>query len=472
MKGKYDYHKSDEFLAILKEYEDCEKRNVPCIISSEDYADIAEYYDNNNLTEQALRAIDAALDIYPGEIYPLALRARFALVHNHNPQEARFYANQIEDKGNMEYHYLMAEIFIAEKQTEKADSYLEKVFEDIDEDELEESILDVASLFTDYEQYETSWKWLQKIDERDDEEYLLLLGRTLEGLGRNEESEKVFNKLIDIDAFSSDYWDCLAATQYNQHKFNESISSSEYSIALNPDNDEATLNIANGLYSLGNYAEALSYYERYNKLRPDDEYGELFSGICLINLDRNEEALEHLLRAEKIAPPYSNNLTDICQEIAFAKDKTGDLEGALASLDKAAQLNGNHAELLVLKGQFYLEHNQTEEAQLCFNNAIRESNSAPDIFYRIAVAAYEAGYVHMAGEMLDILYKNTNWNKGYSYMAVCQFLGNNMNRFYEYLQKAVEQDAREAKLILGYMFPEGMDPSEYYQYAISNYSML
>lgn len=470
MKERFDYYKSDEFLAILKQYEDCEKKNIPCIISSEDYADIAEYYDSKGLANQALRTINTAIDIYPGEIYPLALRTRFSIIHHHDTQEAKYYASQIEDKSNMEYHYLMAEISVAENHTQEADQYLEKVCQDVDEDEMEETILDIASLFADYEEYETAWKWLQRLtDKDDDEEYLSLLGRTLEGIGKHDESQKVFNKLIDKNPFSTEYWDNLAASQYNQKKFHESISSSEYSVAVDPDNAEAILNIANGLYTLGNFQQALSFYERFCSIKPDDEYGEMFHGICLLNLDRYEEALEHLLNAERNAATDSSNLSDIYQEIAYAKNKLGDLDGALAYLGKAQALKGNNPDLMVLKGQFYLENGRTDSAQECFNKAILESNSSQEVFYRIAIAAYEAGYINMAAEMLDILYKSKHWDKGHSYMAVCKFILGDTDAFYQHLQKAVEQDRQEAKFVLGYLFPDGMDPSDYYQYALSNF---
>ena len=35
------------------------------------------------------------------------------------------------------------------------------------------------------------------------------------------------------------------------------------------------------------------------------------------------------------------------------------------------------------------------------------------------------------------------------------------DEFLEYLQKSVEINPREAKLVLGFLFPEGMEPSEY-----------
>lgn len=48
----------------------------------------------------------------------------------------------------------------------------------------------------------------------------------------------------------------------------ESITSSEFSIAINPDDEEAILNKANGLFFLGNVDEAMKYYKTVGYIAP------------------------------------------------------------------------------------------------------------------------------------------------------------------------------------------------------------
>ena len=99
--------------------------------------------------------------------------------------------------------------------------------------------------------------------------------------------------------FASPYWNQLASSQFLSNRIRDSIESSEYSIAINPDDEEALLNKANGMFSLGEYEEALTYYHRFNNLHRDDETGDVLIGITLINLDRPEEALVHLKKSRR-----------------------------------------------------------------------------------------------------------------------------------------------------------------------------
>ena len=45
----------------------------------------------------------------------------------------------------------------------------------------------------------------------------------------------------------------------------------------------------------------------------------------------------------------------------------------------------------------------------------------------------------------------------------CHDLGKN-DEFLDYLRKSVELNPHEARLVLGFLFPESMEPSEYVSY--------
>ncbi len=464
MSNNNDYFKSKEFLAILQEYEDCEEKGMPCIISTDDYANITEYYHTKGLLDKACRAADEALRLYPGMAVPLSCRARLCLIMNNNIAEAEYYANQIEEIYDPEYIYIKAEIMIADNQAEKADEYLEEAVKETDEEEHDDFCFDIACLFADYEHYDIAWKWIKRVVDVSDDDYLELYGRILIGTGKYAEGEKIFNNLLDKNPFSTIYWNNLATSQLKQNNIKDSIQSSEYSIALDPTDENALINKANGLYTLGNFEEALIYYHRYSTLLPDDDYGEMFQGICHLCLNQYEEALNHLLKAESNALPSSPNLLDIYQEIAFTKSKLNDLQGAIQYLEKTDALECNHAEISVIKGHIYLEHGVSDMAQKYFDEAFMQSKSDPEIFFRIAVSFYDNNLFYQAIQMFQLLQSRVNWPELHIYMAACYKELGMKEPFLEHLQIAVEQDPEESRQVLSYMFPQGMDPSDYYSY--------
>ena len=101
-------------------------------------------------------------------------------------------------------------------------------------------------------------------------------------------------------------------------EYDASITSSEYAMAIDPDDAESILSKANGLYRLENYEAALSFFERYSEKADFDEFGHLHQGTCLINLGRYDEAIIRLEKAEEVAPKDSIYLPEIYQELAFA----------------------------------------------------------------------------------------------------------------------------------------------------------
>jgi tetratricopeptide (TPR) repeat protein len=309
-------------------------------------------------------------------------------------------------------------------------------------------------------------------DETDVPDYKELQGRIALNKGNYKESEDIFNALLDEDPFSSPYWNRLASSQFMRNHINDSITSSEFSIAINPNDEEAILNKANGLFSLENYEEALIYYRRFTHLCPEEETGYLFQGITLLNLNRTQEALQKLKEAEEKASKQSSNLLEIYQQLSFTLSHLGHLDEALSYIDKAEKLNdAEKGEMNVLRGHLLLEHERQKEAQIYFQKALSESKDSPSIILHIAISVYDCGYLKFSYKLFKELYyteKGNDMLEGYSYFAMCC---RDMKHYEEYLQvlkKACELNPSEAKNVLGEYFPREVEPSQYYQYALTH----
>ena len=112
-------------------------------------------------------------------------------------------------------------------------------------------------------------------------------------------------------------------------KINDSITSSEFAIAINPEDDEALLNKANGLFRLGRYEDALEYYRRFTKLCPEDQSGYVFQGNTLINLNKIYDAISAYRTAEQKANRNPSDLIEIYQELALAYSSVDEMDKAL-----------------------------------------------------------------------------------------------------------------------------------------------
>ena len=142
---------------------------------------------------------------------------------------------------------------------------------------------------------------------------------------------------------------------------------------------------------------------------------------------------------------------------------------ALEMIDAAMELPGDTTDLQVIRGHILLENGMSEEAQETFMDAIRQSDNSPSVLLRIIVSLYDNHYVNSSYEMFKQFFEVVNtyapdFNKGHAYMALCcHDLGKN-DEFMEYLRKSVELNPRETHFVLGFLFPEGMEPSQYVTY--------
>lgn len=462
-----DYFLSNDFKTLLKRFEEAENEGRFAMLDPDELVDIAEYYYNNGKADKADEIIERTLSVYPGSAAPLLFKARLALIEDKDTAKAEYFTEMIEDKTDNEYFYMKAEILLYKGKTEEADAYLKEKFDETDEEDKDYFAIDSAALFIDYDAIGTAEKWLKLSEDTDSIDYKEQAARICLENGEYEKSKKLYNELIDNDPFSTQYWNSLASSQFFSNNIEESIQSSEYSIAINPNNTAALLNKANGLYNLGNYKEALVYYKRYNKLCPDDENGEMLVGFCCLLLENYEEAIEHLRKAEKLSEPQSPSLIDIYKDWAFALCRIGRIEECMAVLDKTNLLDCDHDEILIYRGCLLAGSGYHTEARRLFLKALKRSGYSPNTFTKIAITVYESGDPAFAYSIFKNMYGfYKHWTDGYAYFAACCYDLGKTNEFLQSLDSAAKYSPKELKFLIGKLFPEGMEPKDYYKYMV------
>ena len=459
------YFESEGFKKILRQYEDSVKSGHPAYMDADDLADIADYYHYEGRLDDATDAIELALQFNPDAIGPLLYKAREALSYG-NFEVARDYAERIRIIDNTEYLYLIGEILICEGKIDEADELFRKQFLELPPDEQMDFVYDVANLYAEYNDYNKSLEWMARSQGDDSDDFKELMARTLFGIGKYEDSSRLFNELLDRNPYSKVYWNALASAQFMSEDYSASITSSEYAIAIDPNDAESLLTKANGLYHLENFEEALSYFEKYSEKNSTDAFGYLHQGTCLINLGKFDEAINRLLIAEDNASEDSQYLPEIYQELAFAYSELKLPEIALRYIDKTKHLDCDHIDMEVIRGHILVANKRLKEAEDVFKNVIKNSGNTPKTMLRVMVSLYDNRYVTASYKLFKKFFNfvDEDWNEGYSYMALCCWDIKHYDEFLDYLKKAVDKNPKEAKMVLGHLFPSGMKVSEYQQF--------
>lgn len=462
---KSEYFEQDEFLNTLKKYEDARKNGKDVYFDEDVLANISNYYETHDNSLAAIDAIEYAIKLFPGDIYPLIFRARMALLLENNTDKAKDFLKSVVDKHDIEYYYAIAEVKIVEKNPEGASKYLRRKAEEVEEDEIESYIIEVATLFADYKEFKIAKRWIGYSNNHDDPDYWQTKGLIELGMGNLKESEHIYNSLLDKDPYSTEYWNRLAAAQLLNSNYSDSIASSEFSIAINPDDTDAILNKINGLFGLSNYEESLKQSKRYIELCPEDYSGYLLQGMALTNLNRFEEAIEVFSTALQKCPEDDNARSEIYEEYTNALALADKFDEAIKLSDEYYQNNGN-IQAILNKGNLYLEHGDVDKAKAIFDKALQESDNNAETYLSISASLMDNGYVEMAYKILRCMldHEEAQSDKIYVFLAACcKILGYN-DEFKEAVKNAVKKTPNEAKNLLKEYFPENMDPQDYYKY--------
>lgn len=460
------YFDNEEFRSLLSTYEESVKSGQPIFMDADELTDIADYYHLIGNDELGLEAIEYALSLYPNSTLPNVYKARQALIAG-DFDMAQGCVEQIENKDDPEYYYIQAEMLIVQDKVEEADAYLRDYFLTVPPDEYQDFVMDVANIYSDYGQNDKAHEWLMRTKGDTSNDFKELMARTLFGQGKYKDSERIFTELLDQDPYCKRYWNALSNAQYMNEDYQGAMTSSEYAIAIDPEDPEGILGKANALYRLGEYEKAIQYYDRYGEISKPDEFSLLHKGSCMLHLLKYEEAIPVLQQALEVCPPKSKLLPQIYHELAISCSALHRKDEAINYIDQTMVLDCDHEDMLVVRGHIYLENDCISDAEDMFRIAMIRSNNDPSIVMRIIVSYYDNRYLKVCYEMFKNLFStiaDDNFNQGYSYMALCCFDLGYFEEFLFYLRIAADRNPREARQVLGFMFPEEMAVKDYYNY--------
>lgn len=252
-----EYFRSKEFHELLSEYEAAMKAGEPPFMDVDDLTDIIDYYNFHKDIKHANEAANLAMAIYPGAAGPLMFKARWAL-DNDDLTEAKRLTERISDKTLFDYSYMLAEIEIAQNHLKEAEKILrDSLKREKDEKGKEYIRLDAAELFLDYGVDDLADKWLETCRDKDSIDYLDLRSRCSFLLHDTEDAIDCLMELLDKDPYRYSSWNMLSSLQSDKHEFPEAVTSSEYSLAIAPDNPEGLVCQVRGLLGLGNIEKAM-----------------------------------------------------------------------------------------------------------------------------------------------------------------------------------------------------------------------
>lgn len=452
----------------IRKYEDAKAKGESIYLDVDALMDIADYYYSKDYVSKAIEIVDYAITLFPGATLPLCYKARKAL-GDKDIDTAQQYADQIEDKSDVEYIFLKAEMYTFNGEANNADLLLEHTYDNTVSDEQDDFAVDAAKMFFDYEADEYCKKWLDTCRDKENTQYQELLSRWYMAKKNFDEAEKLLNSLLDKNPFSAMYWTQLASAQFLANNIEKGFESCDYALAIDADYADAVMFKANCLSAIENYTDAIPYYQKYTQLVPKSEVGHMFLGICYSNTEQYQEAIPCLLKAEEYCDPNSDNALPIYKELAFCYSSLRKLDEALAYIDKAEQHQGSDkAEISCLRGICYMANGNIKDAEYHLNiaTALADEEQRQQILIDFSAAAIDCHRPDIAYHILHTILDNgTSHTDGWSFYALACFQLGYSTEFLQSLQKACDVNPTEAHQVLNGLFPQGTPVEDYVSYS-------
>ena len=445
-----NYYNSKDFRNILNSFEESEKNGENRFFDPDDLLDIVDYYCIYGNVPKAKTLINHIMEMFPDNDDAIMIKARMSLTYEHDPDEAEWIADKMSDVQDIDYLYLKAEIMLTRGQQSEADTILSSVYHD-NAEEQEQIAEEISKIYMDYNCVDKAKAWLEKCGTEESDSKKELQARILLVEGETEKSQEILNELIDNNPYQSDYWNLLAKTQLIKTDIEDSIISSEYSLAINPNDEDALLNKGNALFHLGNYDEAIKHFQHFTELRPDEETGEMMVGLSLLAQDKLQEAVEHLKKAEEKITIDSDYTTEIYNELTMILCRLERYDEALKYIEKSEQADCNHLELEIIKGMVLMSKGEYEEGQQCYEKALKDSGYSPKIYLKIGIALYESKlYVSAYLTTVSLVEVcGDEMPEVYAYHALFSLYAGHESEYLKYREIAFEKDPRTAETLLG-----------------------
>ena len=226
------YFDKPEFRASLARYEEMLMSDHTSYFEATELTDIAEYYAMQGDSEKAEAALDYALRLHPENIDALIFKSRARLINGHLA-EARHILDSITDQRDREVLFLRAEVLLASHQHTQAEALLRSLIEE--EGYEANAYADIIDLLVDNNQHDMASLWIEEAIQRHPDHQTLNESAAYSHVlqERFDEAIALYNRLLDIDPYSTFYWEELGKIYFRREEYDKAIE--EYKIVIEQD---------------------------------------------------------------------------------------------------------------------------------------------------------------------------------------------------------------------------------------------
>ncbi len=397
----------EQLKELLQQYENLRSGLAHSFIDEDSFEKIIDYYQESDDLGRAMDAAETATEQYPFSALLIVKKADILLA-NRRYQDCIDLLDQAElyDHNDINIYILKTDAFLALDQQEKAVELLSQALELFTGEERIELLFELADVYDDYEDFDKVFDCLRMIleDEPTNEEALYKICFWTDFTGRNEESIRLHQRIIDDFPYSELAWFNLGAAYQGLKLYEKAIDAYLFAITIEEKFDYAYRNIGDAYIRLRKYKEAIEALEKVNELaKPEDVIFEAL-GYCYEKLHNYAQARIHYRKASHLRPDDSK----LYYKIAYTYFKEEQYESCMKQLETALRMQKQPAEYHLLAGECKMLLGAYKEAVQYFSTVVRLRPKNISGWEALIRCLYKGTFFDEALEQTDVALRVSN----------------------------------------------------------------
>lgn len=351
----------EQFRELLKQYENLKNGRSHSFLDEDSFERIIDYFDEREELGNALEAAELGTEQYPFSSALLIKKADILLASRRYTESLDILEKaSLLDSMDINLYILKTDAYLALDQPEKAVELLEQALGLFEGQERIELLFELADVYDDYEEFDKIFDCLKLILEQDinNEEALYKICFWTDFTGRNEESIRLHQFIIDEDPYCELAWFNLAAAYQGLKLYEKAIDAYQYAVTIDEKFDYAYRNMGDAYIRLRKYKEAIEVLEKVIELsKPEDLIYEAI-GHCYDKMHKYGQARFYYRKASHLNPDESK----LYYKLAYTYFNEGQFLQAARQLESALRIHPRQPEYNLLMGECRLQLGQFKES--------------------------------------------------------------------------------------------------------------
>ena len=397
----------EELKELLQLYNNLKNGKNNSYIEEEGFERIVDYFDDREQFSDALEAVNRAIGQFPYS-GSLLIKKADLLISLRKYKEALHILDQAElfDSTDISLFILKTDAFLALDQQEKAAALLEEAIGIFEGDEKLDLLFELADVYDDYENFEKVFDCLTLILQLDpcNEEALYKICFWTDFTGRNDESIKLHQQILDEFPFNELAWFNLGAAYQGLKLYEKGIDAYQYAVAIDEKFDFAYRNMGDAYMKLRKFRDAIEVLEKVLELAMPEAVIYEAIGHCHDKLKNFAQARFNYKKASHLNPEDSQ----LHHKIACTYMNEANWNNAVKVLEVALKIHRMQPDYNLSMGRCHMELGHVDEAITYFGNVVRVRPKSAAGWIELLKCLYKAGlfedgleYANFAIEQLD-----------------------------------------------------------------------